>query len=218
MIVLLASAACGCSESTEPGFDDVDVQGPTVNPDGIAYPTADLGGRARAGETPGQRFPNFAFHGYPDSDRSKGLQVVSLADYFDPGTKRFRVLHIMAGVAWCPHCQAQTEQMVQAMPALRLQGAVSIQTLMEGHDPDAPITLGDMDRWVSERSTNFTVVFDVEGKRLGTVEKVAAVPFNALIDLRTMEVLAAEVGEPEAGFASFVQQGLDWVKANPPRD
>ncbi len=61
-------------------FDDVDVTGRDHNPDGVPYPTDNLGLTPRSGNTPGQHIPNFTYRGYVDSNREAGLQTISLAD------------------------------------------------------------------------------------------------------------------------------------------
>jgi len=215
--LLSALALVGCSsEEPPPPFDDVDVEGRGVNPEGLAYPTEDLGARPRKGDTPGQRIPNFSFQGYPNSDVSKGLQVVSMADFHDPSGKRGKVMHLMAAVAWCPHCAASTDQLVAVLPQLQPRGLVGLQTLMEGYEGN-PISLEELDQWVSTHHTNFTVVFDSGGRRLSTVADVSAVPWNALIDLRSMEVLSVLRGEPD-DYPAWVEGALDWVESNPARE
>jgi hypothetical protein len=206
----------GCSHNDELAFDDVDVVGRDSNPDAVAYPTDDLGGRARSGSTPGNRIPNFTFRGYPNSERSSGLKVVSLADYFDPEQRRNKVLHIVAAVAWCPHCAAQTQAMVAATAQLRAAGAESVQTLMQAPDPDRGLRLTDLDDWVDRFQTQFTVVLDVEGRRLSSIADMGSVPWNALIDTRTMEILSVTSGVP-GDFSAYVQTALDWVASHPPR-
>ena len=215
--LLVAVAGCGDDAQPPPPFDAVEVQPSSPNPEGIAYPTEDLGARPRSTSAPGQRIPNFAFQGYPDSDRSQGLRVVSMADLFDPSGSKRKVLHLMAAVAWCPHCSAQTDAMGKVHESLRAKGVQVVQALMAGYEPSWAISLEDLDRWVDAHATPFTVVFDVEGKRLSTVASVSAVPWNALIDLRSMEVLKAHPGSP-ADYEAWVEAGLDWVAENPPRD
>lgn len=186
-----------------------------MNPDGLEYPTEDLGARARSGDKPGQRIPNFSFRGYPDSDTSGGLKVVSMADFYDPEGKRGKLLHLIAAVAWCPHCAAATDEVVAVLPQWKAKGLVAMQTMMEGYNGN-PISLEELDRWVSSHRTSFTVVFDSGGRRLSSVADVSAVPWNALIDLRTMEVLSVLRGEPQ-DYEEWVGGGLEWVGSNEPR-
>lgn len=214
---LSASALAACSSEDPPApFNDVDVQGTGVNPEGLAYPTEDFGARPRKGDVPGQRIPNFSFQGYPNSDRSGGLKVVSMADFYDPSGERGKVLHLMAAVAWCPHCAAATDELVAVLPQLQPRGVVALQTLMEGYEGN-PISLAELDQWVVSHKTSFTVVFDAGGRRLSTVADVSAVPWNALIDLRSMEVLSVVQGQME-DYQAWVGGALEWVEKNPARE
>ncbi len=211
------ASACSSSDApAPPAFDDVDVTGRTTNPDGVAYPTTDLGARARNGDTPGQRIPNFSFQGYPNSDRSQGLQIVSLADYYDPGQARHKLMYLVAAVCWCPHCQAETRAIVANSSALRDKGVVVVQTLMEGADPDRPLSLVDVDQWVSGMGTDFTVLIDSEAKRLGTVANIAGVPLNMLVDTRSMEVLDITIGQLD-DVVGYADAGVSWVSTHAPR-
>ena len=108
----------------------------------------------------------------------------------------------------------QTEAMVAAQPALRAEGAVVVQALIMGPDPDVPPDRCDLVDWIEQGDTNFTVVLDVEARRISSVTVISAVPWNALVDTRTMEVLQAGEGVPQ-DYASYVRSALDWVAANP---
>jgi hypothetical protein len=188
-------------------LDDVDVPGRDRNPDGIAYPTDRLGSTPRQGPTPGDHFPNLTFRGYPGSNRAAGLQTVSLADYYDPDAARHRVLHLMAAALWCPHCQHETDLMAAAAPTLTAEGAVFVQAAIDGASRDEPPDLCSVESWMTDHGTNFTVVFDVDARRIGAVAEISGVPWNALIDTRTMEVLDVTVGTPQ-DFAAYVRAGL----------
>ncbi len=212
----VASLACSSEEDAPPAFDDVDVTGRDVNPDGMPYPTDDWGVRPREGTTPGQRLPNFSFQGYPDSKREEGLQVVSFADFYDPVQQRHRLMVLVAVVAWCPHCQAETRAIVADQSAFRTDGVQVVQTVMEGAERGRPLSLVDVDGWMDAMGTDFTVLIDVNGKRLGSVADIEGVPWNALVDTRSMEVLAVTVGEI-VDFPGYVDLGLTWVQTHEAR-
>ncbi|PKN36218.1 MAG: hypothetical protein CVU63_17355 [Deltaproteobacteria bacterium HGW-Deltaproteobacteria-20] len=209
-------AACSSEEGSRPPFDDVDVTGRDVNPDGIAYPTDDWGARPRNGTTPGQRLPNFSFQGYPDSKQDDGLQVVSFADFYDPSQQRHKVMYLVAVVAWCPHCQAETRAIAANSSAFRANGVQVVQTVMEGAERGRPLSLVDVDEWVDTMGTDFTVLIDVNAKRLGSVADIEGVPWNALVDTRSMEVLAVTVGEL-VDVPGYVDLGLTWVATHEAR-
>jgi hypothetical protein len=216
--LLAASAALvlattgGCNGDCS--FDDPDVAGRDRNPDGVAYPTDRLGALPRQGTTPGEHFPNLTFQGYPDSNRAAGLQTISLADYYDPQASRHRVLHLMASSMWCPHCQRETDLMATLVPTLRAEGAEFVQVLINGPSRGTAADLCDVESWAAEHATNFTLVFDANARRLGSVADISAVPWNALIDTRTMEVLDVSLGVP-ADFAAYVRAALTTVGPPP---
>ena len=87
---------------------------------------------------------------------------------------------------------------------------------MEGPDGDRPLSLVDVDDWLADMHTNFTVLIDVEGRRLGSVASLEGVPWNALIDTRTMEILDVTVGEV-TDLSAYIDSGLTWVASNGPR-
>ncbi len=209
---LVALVLAGCDEDCD--FDDVDVVGHDHNPDGVPYPTGQLGATPRQGTIPGDIIPNFMFRGYLDGTTSGGLRTVSLADVYDPSGERNLVVHLMAVAMWCPVCSEQTKAMVAAQPALRAEGAVVVQAVIMGPDPDVPPDRCDLVNWIQERNANFTVVLDVNARRIASVAAITAIPWNALIDARTMEVLQADLGAPQ-DYAAYVRSALDWVAANP---
>src|SRR6476646_3900781 len=86
--------------------------GGDTNPKGVAYPTANVGYTARKGTKPGNVINNYKFLGYPQSDITKGLQPVSLADYFDPEQKNYKIIHIIVSGVWCVFCKAETDALI----------------------------------------------------------------------------------------------------------
>ncbi len=207
--------ACSSEDSPTP-FNDVDVVGTDRNPEGIPYPSDDWGARPRDGNKPGQRLPNFSFQGYPDSRKDDGLQVVSMADYFDPSQQHHKLMFLMVVVAWCPHCQAETRAVVKLNDSFRANGIRVVQTIVEGKRRGSPLSLADVDDWVDTMTPPFSVLIDVNAKRLGTVATIRGVPWNALIDTRSMEILSIAEGEL-AYPASYANDGLNWVATHEPR-
>jgi hypothetical protein len=212
LLMLVGSPLSGCSDDC--AFDDGDVAGRAENPDGVAYPTDDWGFGARDGNTPGQRLPNFTFQGYRDSVRTGGIQPVSMADFYDPTGARQRVLLVMVGVMWCPHCAAETAEMAALAPTLRAEGAEMVQVLIEGPDPGEGPDRCNLDDWVADKETTFTVVLDVGARRIAPYAAIDGVPWNAIVDARTMEVLDAATGAP-VDLAASVRGALEWVDAHP---
>jgi hypothetical protein len=210
------SVACGSgpSDPNAQPFKDVDVAGHTTNPEGLAYPTDHLGAEARTASTPGDRIPNLSFQAYVDSNESAGLQTVSLADYYDPYGKRLKLLHVMAAAVWCTICRGQTQDMEKQWDTLHAQGLETVQLIVNGSARGTGPSLVELGQWVTSHGTSFTVGIDSLGRRLGELTSLDAVPWNALVDPRTMEIIYAGSGAPQE-FADFAKAGLDWVSANP---
>ncbi|MBW2456052.1 MAG: redoxin domain-containing protein [Deltaproteobacteria bacterium] len=212
LTILAALLLAGCDEDCE--FNDVDVAGHAANPDGVPYPAGPFGAQPRQGATPGDILPNFVFRGYRNGDTSGDPVTVSLADLYDPTGQRQLVVHLMAAAMWCPVCHDQTEAMVKAHSTLRGEGAAILQAIIMGPDRNVSPDRCDLVDWMDERSVPFTVVLDVDARRIATVAPLTAVPWNALIDARTMEVLQAGEGAP-VDYTAYVRSALEWVAANP---
>lgn len=137
LIVLSVGVIGSCSPSKEapPDFADPDVVAHDTNPDGVRYPTDHLGGTKRSGKRPGNRIPNLAFQAYLDGDRTAGLKTISLADYFDPGQKRHKILHIEVSAVWCAICASVTEATVQVKEPLGKEGSYSFTVRETSRSP-----------------------------------------------------------------------------------
>lgn len=229
VFAVLAGTA-GCSSSSTPGTpagnqdrgidpgegtqSPVAGQGTEVNPYGEPYPTKNLGYTARAGTRSGNIMRNYKFLGYRDGDKSKGTTVISLADLYDPKMKSFKLIHFSAGALWCPPCNDEADVLVPLVPKLKEQKIVVIQALIEGDSRGSGSTLPDLDTWHTRHKVNYTLFLDPEQGNLGQFFDSAAVPWNALLDARSMEILQSGVG-----FNPKVQEEYDtwtkWIDANP---
>ncbi|MBK6696392.1 MAG: hypothetical protein IPG50_30015 [Myxococcales bacterium] len=187
-------------------------------PDAGTYPTAHLGTRPRAGTVAGDVIKNYGFTGYRavngTLDTSK-LQTIHLADYYDPtGKKGLKVLHIIAAARWSSPDGAEVQAAVTATPALAAQGAVFLVAMGQGASVGASATKADLDAWVTKYGPHFSLALDPAFAALSDMWDVSAVPFNVDVDLRSMEILAADVGAPP-DLAGTVQGYVDWVKTHP---
>ena len=169
-------------------------QGTEVNPYGKAYPTQNLGYQARAGKRAGNIIRNYKFLGYRDGDPAKGQQVISLADLYDPDMKTNKLIHFSAGAIWCPPCNEEAKALVPLVAGLKTKKVVIIQALIEGAARGTGSTLGDLDIWQQRHKINYTLFVDPEQQNLGQFFDSAAIPWNALIDARSMELLTSGVG------------------------
>lgn len=196
--LVLASAGCSSSNGqsgglTGPGADNSD-SAPDVNPDGVPYPTNNIGNVPRRGAVKGNTIQNFKFVGYPNGDPSQGLQPISLAQYFDPTGSRYRVIHIQASGTWCAACREETNVVVPMKAELDAKKAVWLVSIAEGPTQGLPSKKEDMDNWISEFKSPFPHWIDPGNQQLGIFYDAAALPWNANIDARTMEILTSGVG------------------------
>jgi hypothetical protein len=241
-VVVAASALGGCSSKqgtqspstgtntpgtpTDNGGIDGTGQGLAghdTNPEGVAYPTKNIGYQARgvdgsgnANKTPGNVMANYKFLGYPNADESKGLQTVALADYFDPTGAKYKVVHIIVAGVWCGPCNQETDALVKALndptQAFDKKGVAYVQALGDGPSEGTGATNTDLLNWITTHHSNFTEVLDPNVKNLGVFFDAAAIPWNADLDARTMEILQDGVGYEDP---AAVQTWLDWVSKNP---
>ena len=213
LCLLYVPSLGACAAKPSDAFPDPDLPARAESPEGAPYPTGHVGTHARRGSTPGNTIPNFAFQGYVGSDRAAGLKPVSLADYFDPAAAHHKVLHIAVAAAWCATCATEADTLVALAPALGDEGAVFLLAMVEGREPGKGPTLGDFDAWIDKRHTTFNAVLDSNARRFGTLQ-ATGVPWNALVDTRTMEILDTSLGAPD-DVAKYVRLGIAFVNAHP---
>src|SRR5687768_13182423 len=89
----LAFSGCGSNKQdgglSGPGVDQAGTA-PDTNPEGVPYPTTNIGTLPRNAGAKGNTIQNFKFLGYPNADPSQGLQPISLAQFYDPSGAKYR--------------------------------------------------------------------------------------------------------------------------------
>lgn len=211
------SPALGCSSTQSPSSSSpasTTDAAPALNPDGVPYPSSNLGHNARKGGTPGNVIQNFSFQGYPDADRSKGLRTISFADYYDPCGKRIKLLHLTVAGAWCVPCNEETDALVAAKAQLASEGVTVLQALGDGPTEGLAATATDLDNWIAKHGSNFTEMLDPNLANLGAFFNAASVPWNCDIDPRTMEIIDDGTGW-QNNLNSDLQPALTAVNAAP---
>ncbi|MBX3192251.1 MAG: hypothetical protein KF819_35000 [Labilithrix sp.] len=198
--MVLAAVACSSSGPANPEQDrGIEGEGeainaPDTNPDGVPYPTDNLGTNPRQGDRPGNKMINYKFYGYPNGDRSQGLQPISLANFFDPTGERVRLIHLQASGSWCIYCKEETKAVTPLKAELDSRKVVWVMSLAEGKIQGTPATSADLDAWIAQFKAPYTHVLDPGNKNFGPFYDAAALPWNADIDARTMEILSSGVG------------------------
>lgn len=213
-VLALALAACK-SDGVAEDFPDPEIAPAATNPDGVPYPTDNIGGQRRVGTTRGQRIPNFAFQAYVDGDRS-ALRTISMADYYDPQKTRHKVLHLQIAATWCTICSSEIEATIGIKDQARAIGVVFVEVIVSGPTAGKGPSTDDVDTWMARHETTITTAVDVRARRLSALGiDPAAMPHDILVDTRSMEILDSSVGAP-LDVGKYVQAGQRWVDANPP--
>lgn len=205
LVVGLVGSLAACTSSTSAPDQDPGLVGggadtsaadsaPDKNPDGVPYPTANIGTRMRTGKSRGDTIANFKFVGYPNGDTSKGLQPISLANFFDPTGSKYRIIHIQASGSWCTYCRQETDMVTPLAPDIAAKKVVWLMSLAEGKAVGTPSSKADLDAWIKAFNSPFTHLWDSGNAKLGIFYDSAALPWNGWIDARTMEILATGVG------------------------
>lgn len=214
------SVLAACSSSTggpapTPTPQDPGTTAPTAtNPQGVAYPSSNLGYAVHT------RIPNLKFIGYKATttasqvDTTGSPGVVQLADFYNPnkpdGTPGTNgntiIIHISAGSRWCGPCNAEASDVSgfdystskRTGPGvaanLAAAGVVFVDALIDGFTPGIAATLDDLRGWVDDHQVNFTQVFDPNSTETASLFLGASIPWNADIDARSMEILQMEQG------------------------
>jgi hypothetical protein len=175
-------------------------------------------------------------------------QTIHLGDYYDPQQKGvpgiiggvpIKLIHLSVAALWCGPCNDETDHVsgsnytgTNPAPAdswasqLAQDGIVFIQAINEGAVEGVGSTIADLNNWISpnRHNSDFTSMVDPEGQNLGIFFDAAAIPFNANIDARSMEILESDVGFDTTladGLTNSNSPGtldtwLKWIAANPP--
>ena len=220
LVVLASGSVGGCSSSSsqDPGLatgGSGDIQGHDTNPDGVAYPSTNLGTKASTSDPskdivgkPGNTMSNFKFYGYPDGNVSKGLQPVALADYFDPTHKKWKLIHVQAAGTWCVWCQRETIATVPIYQKLSSEGVAWLTAVVEGGTPGSAASQKDLDHWVTTYKPTFPTVVDPGNHSFGTFFNAGGLPWNANVDPANMEILSAGEGAPSSDGSSVTSMDV----------
>jgi len=197
-LAALAGLWTSCSDSAGGmlyvPMPDADLSGGVVNPEGVAYPTENIGGQPRTATKAGQIFPNLTLEGVRSAATKDTPAVVSMAEYYDPTGARYDLLHVIGIFMWCPHCNNETNNL-STLPAWQADHRVAVvQIAMLGYGNAAP-SWTELQKWVGDHNLTFPVLVDGQGAQLGQYFSVNYVPLNIVVNPRTMEVLDVTVGE-----------------------
>jgi hypothetical protein len=218
----------------------------SANQGAVCYPTTDIGTNPRTGTISGSRIADFAFTGYPETSNLTPLgqpsatSTVHLGDYYDPnqlgipgiiGGVPIKLIHLTVAAVWCNPCNEETDFIAGAnytgantggasfASELAPLGVVFVQAIDDGPVVGTGATISDLNQWIApaKHNNDFTTMVDPNNSNLGVFFDAAAVPFNANIDARSMEILSTDVGFDTQLDVTIKQQYLSWINANPPK-
>ena len=186
------------------------------NPYGVCYPTSDIG------DGIGSRIADFCF-GAPSP--------TCLASLYDPDDEESRKLLVITVTAlWSNPSNEQTDFIlgsnftganmngVSWANELAPLGVVFGQFIDDGATPGvgATTSVSELASWIADHDiTNVYEWTDPGNAGLGVFFDAAAIPLNMYIDLRSMEILAIDVGL-DAAMMQTIKHWLKWVASNPP--
>ena len=119
--------------TSEAGTLEAGPLGLGTNPEGIAYPTENIGGQPRSASQAGQIFPNLILEGVLSAAAANTPVVMPMADYYDPAGLRYDLLHVIGIFMWCPHCNNETYNLASIAGWQSSNRVAVIQIAMEGY-------------------------------------------------------------------------------------
>jgi hypothetical protein len=160
---------------------------------------------------------NLSFLGWRDPLRSgydpAALEVVSLADFYDPTGTRTKLIVLNASAVWCGVCRSEMQDMRarDTYGVYRAQGVEIVGTLFEDAD-GGPAQPSDLQLWgqSTAHSIKFPLLLD-PGFKASVYFTSDATPLNMIIDARTMKIAYTMMGydnSPASGLWSLVDRAL----------
>ncbi len=216
----IPSATPDGSTGTTPGTgDDSSVvvipgtDGADKNPYGVVYPGTKIGIAPRGAPSAtvaGSRLQNFAFKGVMSGNPADPVTRISMAQFFDPESRTHKLIFIQAAGVWCSVCHAEANAITPRIQQLKDAGVVWLTAIIESKNPGTPSTLVDLTTWYKAHKTPSPLFLDSGAESLGAFFSAAAMPWNAIIDARSMEILEADVGSAQDVWGHVSKQAADW--------
>jgi hypothetical protein len=180
------------------------------------YPTDNIGQLPRRGKTRGNRIENLRFWGYANGDTASALTALSLSRYYNPEAKRSKLLHLFVAAGWCPICRGEATSLGSAYARLNAAGLTALTVLVNGARQNIGPSQSELGAWglAHPMTPAADLALDKRGQSFGDFA-INGVPWNALIDVRTMEIIAIAEGAPR-DIEAWDQAGIDWVSTHAP--
>lgn len=147
----------------------------------------------------GLRNPKSAAYNF-SSDK---VEQISLHDYYNPkgDTTRPRMLLIAASAGWCGPCRLEAEDSMPNYKFWNPKGAEFLTALFDSNTAGTPAAPADATSWSKTYKLEYPMVLDPQQK-LGAYANLQAVPFNLVIDLKTMVIVYAQAAVFDASETS----------------
>jgi len=141
-------------------------------------------------------FPSVSFQGYVGGQAP--WTTIALKDYYDPdGTKGIRGIYLTGSAPWCAACVSEAKSFpARFANEYKAKGARFVTAILQD-DAHGPATRGTVDDWVKTFGTNYDIVLDPTFsilKKDSSGGGSAALPYNYVIDPRTMKVTQINAG------------------------
>ncbi len=121
------------------------------------------------------------------------IEQISLRDYYNPtgDTTRPRMLLIAASAGWCGPCRLEADESMPNYKFWNPKGAEFLTALFDSNTAGTPAAPTDATSWSKTYKLEYPMVLDPQQK-LGAYANLQAVPFNLVIDLKTMTIVYAQ--------------------------
>lgn len=226
LVSALVVAACSSSSDSTPAADaGADAFVPVVtgetglNPYGVAYPSTRIGSQPRGfskATTPGNRIDNFVFKGTMTGNPDAVQARVPMANFFDPESRTHKLIFVQAAGIWCTYCRQEAAAVAPNMQELKDLGVLWLTAIIESKNAGTPATLADLNTWYNWYEIPSPMVLDAGADKFGILFSAASMPWNAIIDARSMEILEAQQGA--SSYAQMKAKAIEWTewqKKNP---
>ena len=230
LVSVLAIGLVGCGGADGPetagegGGIDNGVPNPSVGqsaPRQLAYP------KGAKGFSVGSVIQNYQLVGFANHlvNGDTDLQPIQLADFYNPtgdgvfnatdnpsfvdGAPKPKALLIDVASVWCGPCNEEADVVLPPKYAnFQPKGGEFLLQLADSNTPGEPATVSNLKNWTKKYEVNYPATIDPTYK-LGALFEQDAFPANFIIDTRTMTIVEAVAGEPQAAFWSKFQAVID---------
>lgn len=115
------------------------------------------------------------------------------------------ILWVMVSAGWCTPCQKEVSKTQNEYALNQVDQRVAILNILtETDNLSEPATDAFIKKWIQSFNLTFPVGMDPSFK-LGAYFDVKAVPFNMLIETKTMKIIYRETGENLPGVGAKIQ-------------